>query len=229
VQKPRRPILHLKGNELVPADEDQRVELGEFEALLPCRKYQIDYNIAVLGQVSPTLEFLLRLAKSVPGITDDDAAAFFGYSRPEMAYVLEEALRQGFVESRGGRLWITAAGDGLFRDGEEEPTIFAVENRGRSFGFDVLSLAPQQPSFLDEVEFCLPELPVADPAATGQIASRIPDRFRHFFLNWLTGRTGNSPIVPTSIPSTASSPKTVSKAPSEFVLTRRPRNRLLPR
>ncbi len=182
MQKPSRPVLHLKSHELVPADEDRRVELGEFEALLPCRKYAIDYKIAVLGQVSPTLEFFLRLVKTVPGITDDDAAAFFGYSRSEMAYVVEEALGPGYVELRGGRLWITTAGDGLFRDGETEPSIFSVESRGRSFGFDFLSVAPQQPSFLDPLELSLPELPVADPASTGKIAGRIPDRFRYFFL-----------------------------------------------
>ena len=36
MQTPSRPVLHLKGNEPVPADEDRRVELDEFEALLPC-------------------------------------------------------------------------------------------------------------------------------------------------------------------------------------------------
>ena len=182
VDKPSRPVLHLKGHEPVLADEDRRVELGEFEALLPCRKYAVDYKIAVLGQVTPTLEFLLRLIKSVPGITEEAAAAFFGYSRGEIAYVVEEALAPGYIELRGGRLWITTAGDSLFRDGENEPAIFSVESRGRSFGFDLLSLAPQQPSYLDPVEFSLPELPLPDPAATGQTATRIPDRFRHFFL-----------------------------------------------
>ena len=182
MQKPSRTILHLKGHEPFPPDEDTRVELGEFEALLPCRKYDIDYKIAVLGQVSPTLEFLLRLVKSVPGIADDAAAAFFGYSRAEMAYVVEEALSPGYIESRSGKLWITSAGDALFRDGEKEPAIFSVEKRSRSFGFDLLSVAPQKPGFLDQLELFLPELPVADPASTGQVANRIPDRFRHFFL-----------------------------------------------
>jgi hypothetical protein len=182
MQTPSRPVLHLKGNEPVPADEDRRVELGEFEALLPCRKYAIDYKIAVLGQVSPTLEFLLRLVKSVPGIADETAAAFFGYSRGEMAYVVEEALGPGYIDSRSGKFWITTAGESLFREGEKEPTIFSVESRGRSFGFDLLSLSPQQPRHLDSVEFSLPELPVPDPAATGQTAARISDRFRHFFL-----------------------------------------------
>jgi hypothetical protein len=180
---PNRAVLHLKGHEPFPPDEDKRVELGEFEALLPCRKYDVDYKIAVLGQVSPTLEFLLRLVKSVPGIADDAAAAFFGYSRGEMAHVVEEALSPGYIESRGGRLWITSADDALFRDGEKGPAIFSVEKRSRSFGFDLLSVAPQKPGFLDQLELFLPELPVADPAATGQVGHRIPDRFRYFFLD----------------------------------------------
>lgn len=176
-----RPILRLKGDELVPSEEDRRVEIGEYEALLPCRKYEVAYKVAVLGHVSPNLEFLLRLSKSIPGIAEDDAAIFFGYSRGEMAYVLEEALGPGYIERRSGRLWLTTAGDSLFREGEKEPSIFSVEGRQRSIGFDFLSIAPQQPKSLDPLELCLPELPIEDAAGIGKIVERIPDRFRHFF------------------------------------------------
>lgn len=74
-----RPLLRLKGHELVPPEEDRRVEVGVYEILLPCRKYEVAYKVAVLGQVSPSLEFLLRLVKSVPGIAEDDAMTFFGW------------------------------------------------------------------------------------------------------------------------------------------------------
>lgn len=185
---PKQPLLRLKGHELVPPEEDRRVELAVYEALLPCRRYEIAYKVAVLGQVSPTLEFLLRLIKSIPGIAEDDAAIFFGYSRSEMMYVLEEALGPGYIERKNGRLWITTAGDSLFRDGEKVPTIFSVEERQRSIGFDFLSIAPQQPESLDLLELALPELPIEDAAPTGKIAEKIPDRFRRFFLELIERR-----------------------------------------
>lgn len=75
-----RPLLRLKGHEIVPPEQDRRVEIGIYDVLLPCRKYEISYKVAVLGKVSPSLEFLLRLLKTVPGLSEEAAAAFFGYS-----------------------------------------------------------------------------------------------------------------------------------------------------
>lgn len=99
-----RPLLRLKGNELVPAEEDCRVEVGVYDVLLPCRKYDVSYKVAVLGKVSPSLEFLLRLIKAVPGLSEQSAATFFGFSRPEITYVLNEAIGPGFIERKEGRL-----------------------------------------------------------------------------------------------------------------------------
>lgn len=178
---PSRPLLRLKGHELVPADEDRRVAIDVFDLLLPCRNYEVKYKVAALGQVSPTLEFLLRLVKATPGISDADAGAFFGYSVSEMAYVLEEAIGPGYVERRAGRLWLTVSGDSLFREGEKEPTIYTVESRRRTFGFDLMSIAPQGKRGIDPVESALPELPSEDPGGTGRVAERLPGRFKHFF------------------------------------------------
>src|SRR5690349_14636279 len=116
-----KTLLRLKGHELVQPGEDRRVELGVFEVLLPCRKYDVSYKVAVLGQVSPSLEFLLRLVKSVPGLGEDDIAAFFGYTRSETAYVLSEAEAPGYIERRNGRIWLSIAGDDLFLPGESTP------------------------------------------------------------------------------------------------------------
>jgi hypothetical protein len=93
MKEPDRPILRLKNRELVPAEEDRRVDLGEFHLLLPRRDYEVEYKVAELGKVSPTLEFLLRLVKAVPGISYQDTADFFGYSPREMRYVVDEARR----------------------------------------------------------------------------------------------------------------------------------------
>jgi hypothetical protein len=179
---PSRPIIRLKGQELVPHDEDRRVDLGVYDVLLPCRKYDISYKVAVLGQVSPTLEFLLRLAKAVPGIPEDDVAGFFGYGRSELAYVLGEAEGPEYIERRGGRIWLSTAGDALFRDGEQVPSIYAVEDRQRTIGFDYLSIAPQQPRSLDAMEFNLPDFPLDERTGAGSIAEKIPGRFQRFFV-----------------------------------------------
>lgn len=176
-----RPLLRLKGHELVPPEEDRRVGLEVFDVLLPCRNYEVKYKVASLGQVSPTLEFLLRLVKSAPGVSVADAASFFGYSPSEMTYVLEEAFGPGYLERKAGRLWLTISGDGLFREGEKEPTIYTVESRRRTFGFDLMAIAPQVRRWLEPLEMVLPELSSEDPAGTGRVAERVPGRFRQFF------------------------------------------------
>ncbi|MGQ7794668.1 hypothetical protein ACUN0C_19890 [Faunimonas sp. B44] len=176
-----RPLLRLKGHELVPADNDRQVEIGVFDVLLPCRKYEVSYKVAVLGKVSQSLEFLLRIVKAVPGIAEESAAAFFGFEQAEIAYILNEATGPGFVERREGRLWLTSAGEALFREGTDDPAIYTVEERNRDLGFDLLAIAPQAPRSMDSVELALPELPLVDPAGTGRVANRIFDRFSRFF------------------------------------------------
>lgn len=176
-----RPLLRLKGHELLPADEDRKVEVGVYDVLLPCRKYEVAYKVAILGKVSQSLEFLLRLVKAVPGIAEESAAAFFGFEQAEISYVLNEATGPGFVERREGRLWLTSAGDALFREGADDPAIYTVEERRRDLGFDLLAIAPQPPRAIDSVEMSLPELPIADPAGTGKVGDRIFERFSRFF------------------------------------------------
>ncbi|MEZ5954046.1 MAG: hypothetical protein R3C13_07025 [Hyphomonas sp.] len=177
----KKPILRLKGYEVVPPDEDRLVDVGVYDALLPCRKFEISYRVAVLGNVSPSLEFLLRLVKAVPGISVEEAAAFFGYSQKEMEYVLEEAREPAYVALDQERLRLTIAGEQLFKDSGNEPLIYSVENRRRSYGFDLLSVAPQRPISLDPAEFDLPELPIEDPSSTGNVANRLSNQFRRFF------------------------------------------------
>ncbi|MCA3078884.1 MAG: hypothetical protein ING71_08865 [Rhodocyclaceae bacterium] len=181
MEKLSRPILRLKGHELVAPEHDRRVDLEIFDVLLPCRFYEVKYKVALLGQVSPTLEFLLRLVKTAPGMPEVDVASFFGYTPTEIEYVIEEAVGPGYLERKSGRLWLTAAAEGLFKDNQDHPTIFTVEARRKAFGFDLLSVAPQTRRYLDDWERALPELQAEDPAGTGKIAERIPARFKQFF------------------------------------------------
>lgn len=175
------PLLHLKSHGLVDPEDDHPIELAIYDVLLPCRNFLIDHKVAVLGRTSLTTEFLLRLVKAVPGVSEEDAAAFFGFNVRETSFVLAEAEAPGFIERRDGRLWLTVAGDELFRDGSSEPEIFAVEPRRREVGFDLISLAPQHPRFLSEFELGLPELAILDEETAGSAAARIPQAFRRFF------------------------------------------------
>jgi hypothetical protein len=176
------PLLRLKRDELVPADEDRQVELAIYDLLLPCRRFDISYKVAVLGGTTPTLEFLLRLLKSVPGISEDDAMLFLGFSRRELEYVLDEGTGPGYIERDEGRLWLTTAGDGLFTDAAGGPSIFSVEGRRGSYGFDLLAMAPERPKSLDRVEMLLPDLKLEDHSSAGTASQqKIPDSFRRFF------------------------------------------------
>lgn len=178
---PKRPLLHLKNQGLVDPADDRLIELAIYDVLLPCRNFLIDHKVAVLGRTSLTAEFLLRIVKGVPGISEADAAAFFGFNARETSFVLAEVETPGYVERRDGRLWLTMVGDGLFRDGGSEPEIFAVESRRREVGFDLISLAPERPRFLTEFELGLPELTILDEEAAGSAAARVPQAFRRFF------------------------------------------------
>ena len=177
----KRPIIGVRKDELVPPDEDRLVEIGTYDALLPCRQFKVDYKVAVLGSVTPSLEFMLRLIKAAPGIDEQDAAAFFGYDQGEFDYVMREACEPGYATRGDGCLWLTSAGEDLFIDAGSEPLIFAVEGRSASFGFDLLSVAPQRRLSLDEVERALPELPVEPGTPIGAVSDRIPERVLRFF------------------------------------------------
>ena len=178
----KRPIITLKRPEdYAPPEEDVRVDLHTYDLLLPCRRYEINYKVALLGNISPTLEFLLRLLKSVEGISEDDARGFFGYSRTEMEFVLNEGTTPGYVDRRESRLWLTTAGENLFSDSSDEPAIFAVERRSKEYGFDQLSLSPERPAPLGRLEMFLPDLSVDSPLGGGNPSKAVRERFGHFF------------------------------------------------
>jgi hypothetical protein len=178
----KRPTLRLKRDDLVPAEEDRQIEIATYDLLLPCRRYEITYKVAVLGLATPTLEFLRRLVKAVAGIGEQEVMSFFGFSRRELEYVLDEAIAPGYLERDEGRLWLTTAGENLFSQSEDGPVIFSVEGRRGSYGFDLLAMAPERPKFLDKVEMALPDLRLDDHSATGRASQdRVPNSFRRFF------------------------------------------------
>ncbi len=76
----------------------------------------------------------MRLVRSIDGIAEDDVAAFFGFDRGDMSFVLSEVVTQGYIDRREGRLWLTNEGHSLFRDGSSDPAIFEVEQRQDEVG-----------------------------------------------------------------------------------------------
>lgn len=176
----KRPTLTLNGHPV--AEDDRPFDLAVYDVLLPCRRFGIEHKVAVLGRVSLTAEFVLRLLKSADGIPEMDAAEFFGFDRRDMAFVLSEVEGPGYVERREGRLWLTSGGLALFPQGAAQPQLFDVEKRHENVGFDLLSLAPVDPKFLDEFERRLPELPISNPEFVSAATAQIPSAFRRFYL-----------------------------------------------
>ncbi|MFZ2028831.1 MAG: hypothetical protein WAU68_00865 [Vitreimonas sp.] len=177
-QPPKKPLSLLTDQ----AQEERRVTLNVVDTLLPCRFFEIDHKVAVLGKASLTTELILRLLKAADGINEENAAAFFGFDLREMNFVLGEAESLGYIERRDGALWITSAGSALFRDGAAEPEIFEVEKRTERCGFDLIAFAPQRGAALSGFERRLPELPLGDAKYAARGSSAVPDAFRKHFL-----------------------------------------------
>ncbi|NGM49237.1 hypothetical protein G5B46_06425 [Caulobacter sp. 602-2] len=174
----KRPILSLTG--LMKPEEDGPLDLATYDVQLPCRWFEIDHKIAVLGRVSLTAEFLLRLLKSADGLDEASAAAFFGFDLRDMSFVLSEVEGEGYVQRREGRLWLTLAGQSLFRSDSDQPQIFEVEAVRENVGFDLISFAPEPKRYLEDFEFCLPELAVR-PEIASSATQHIPGTFRRFY------------------------------------------------
>ncbi|NGP16621.1 hypothetical protein [Devosia aurantiaca] len=174
-----RAILSLTG--LLKPEEDKDLELASYDVLLPCRRFDVDHKVAVLGRVSLTAEFLLRLVKSVDGIDENEAALFFGFGLRDMSFVLAEVAGLGYVERREGRLWITPSGMSLFMEGSDEPKIFDVEARRENVGFDLISLAYEHHRGLDDFSRALPELPLLQPERASAAAANIYSAFRRSY------------------------------------------------
>jgi hypothetical protein len=173
------------------AEENREIILASYDVLLPCRRFNISYKVAVLGRVSLTAEFLLRLLKSADGLDEGSAASFFGFDRRDMTFVLSEVESNGYVERKDGKLWLTIAGQNLFRDGSDKPEIFEIERVRESVAFDLLALAPERSRWMEEYTFGLPELKIADSGQLSDASSRIPAAFRRFYMEIMIAKGKN--------------------------------------
>jgi hypothetical protein len=177
-----RPILKLpkKQVEQEGTNDDISVPVGIYDLLLPSRRYDVHHKVAVLGEVSLTTEFLLRLLYSVDGMSEKDVARFFDFNHVEMAFVINEVEARAYISREEGRLWLTDAGYALFKE-SGRPQIFEVQKRKEKVGFDLLSLAPSDWERLSEFECALPELEIRDAELAATASKRVPESFRRFY------------------------------------------------
>jgi hypothetical protein len=177
---PSKPRLSLpKG--IRTLDHDEPFDVAVFDLLLPCRNFEVKHKVTESGRVSMTAEFLLRLLRASDGFDETDFERFFGFDAVERSFVLREAEEAGYVERRNGRLWLTSIGRGLFKEGEEEPVIYEVEQRTVRAGFDLLSFAPSAGESISKFDQWLPEVKVAETARLAAAKEIIRDRFRRFY------------------------------------------------
>jgi hypothetical protein len=166
------------GEKAEPADV--RVPVGIFDLQLPARQFFVQHKVAEVGDVSLTTEFLLRLLHSADGMPEETAATFFGFDANEMAYVVKDAETRAYISRSEGRIWLTDAGNALFKEGDK-PQIYDVIKKTERVGFDLLALAPCDRESQSEFERSLPELAIRDPSLVANASRLVPDSFRRFF------------------------------------------------
>ena len=169
---------------LVDEGEDGPLDLFYLDLALPCRSFLVEHKVAEPGKVSVTAEFLLRFVRAVEGCTEEMAQSFFGYSRREMAFVLNEVEEAAYLYRFDGRLHLTTTGSLLFRPGEDEPMIYDVERKTVRAGFDMISMAPVVRQHLSFFDRQLPEVPLLDPEHASSATKRVPSAFKRFFRDF---------------------------------------------
>jgi len=159
---------------------ETRIPIGIFDVQLPARQFFVHHKVAEVGDVSLTTEFLLRLLYSADGIKEDAAALFFGFNATEMAYVVKDAETRAYISRSEGRMWLTDAGQALFKEGDK-PQIYDVVKRMEKVGFDLLSLAPCDRDYQSDFERALPELPIRSVDLAANASKYVPESFRRFY------------------------------------------------
>ncbi|WP_146033450.1 hypothetical protein [Stenotrophomonas sp. VV52] len=178
----RRVLSLTKNTDSNDADAvEVRVPVGIFDVQLPARQFLVHHKVAEVGDVSLTTEFLLRLLYSADGIQEDAAAHFFGFNANEMAYVIRDAETRAYISRSEGRIWLTDAGQALFKEGDK-PQIYDVVKKMDKIGFDLLSLAPCDREYQSDFERALPELRIRNPELAATASKHVPESFRRFYV-----------------------------------------------
>lgn len=172
--------LSLKDGHASLESVESTLVVGLQDVLLPGRQFLVSHKVAVLGDVSLTTEFLLRLLHSVGDMDEADVASFFGFDDREMKFVVGEAESRAYVERSGGVIALTEAGYSLFK-ADDRPMIFEVQSATENVGFDLISLAPCERDRLAPFESAFPELDLRDAHVASAASKAVPDAFRRHF------------------------------------------------
>lgn len=190
--KPKRKILSISSNSLSAEDGNVITTMGVYDCQLPCRNYAIQYKASVLGAVTLSSEFVLRLLKSVKRIDEDDAASFFGFDYRELSFILQELESFGYIKRRNGQVSLSADGEALFSEKSQIPMIFEVEERTAKVGIDSVSLGLEKAAPLSSVQLRFPELPILDPKSASDGIENAKSIFRKNFFE-LSGSKDTRP------------------------------------
>jgi hypothetical protein len=165
----------------VSEEQGATFEIDSLDLKLPCRVFDISYQVADASTFSLTTEFLLRLLKAVNELTEAEVATFFGFSPGEAAHVIGTAERKGYVLRGRGRVRLTEAGDALFDKAQDTPALYEVQRKSGHFSFDLVSFCPIRREHLSEFARKLPELPIPSPELAANASKEVTEAFRKHF------------------------------------------------
>lgn len=178
---PKRKILSISRSKLSAEDGNVITTMGVYDCQLPCRNYAIQYKASILGAVTLSSEFVLRLLKSVKRIDEEDAAGFFGFDYRELSFILKELDNFGYINRKNGQVSLSSDGEALFSDKSQIPMIFEVEEKIAKVGIDLVSLSLEKWSHLSTVQMRFPELQILDQKSASDGIETAQEIFRQNF------------------------------------------------
>ena len=159
-----RKTLTLNGDADDSGTKDQTdgyMVVDHVEVLLPCRRFNVHYQVSDTGRQTLTIEFLMRLLKLLGSVKERDFAEFFGYSDTEAAFIVSSAETQDLVRrTPENDITLTTHGDSQFHENQAEPNIYEIKKETRKFVFDLISMAPCDGTFLSSINRGFPTLEV---------------------------------------------------------------------
>ena len=179
---PKRKTLSLTQRNLSTEAANSITTLGVYDCQLPCRQFSVQYKASILGKISLTSEFMLRLLKSVEVMDEQEAASFFGFNYREMSYILKELENFGYVSRNKGKLSLSPAGEELFLDDTKFPSIYEIEERSTKLGVNLVSLSLEKRKYLSVEQRRYPELQILDQKSSSDGVERAKVIFRRNFI-----------------------------------------------
>jgi hypothetical protein len=179
-------LANIKKPVATEVAEEPTVMIDRFEVVLPARLFQITYKVAEKGGISMTGEFLLRLLHAVEQMKEKDIAAFFGFDRRELNFVMTEMTAHDYITHLDGYVCLTPSGRRLFTDNSGTPQIVSVEKHTDQFGFDLISLCPQDKPHFPKYALSFPRLTIQKGERAANATREVQGLFRRHFMEFAT-------------------------------------------